>query len=54
MIRAIPSHYFAFTFVGTVPFLPEFLIMSSILINLSKPKDGLRLFVFSSSHFDWN
>ena len=52
MIRAIPSHYFPLIFAGTAPLLPEFLIMSSTIICLNKPKDGLRLFIFSSIHFN--
>ena len=39
MILAISSHFFALTFVGTVSFLAECLMMSSIIIYFNKPKD---------------
>lgn len=54
MIRAIPSHYFALTFVDKVSFLTECLMMSSIITCLNKPNDGRRLFIFSGSYFDRN
>ena len=55
LIRAIPSHSFALNFVGTVPFLTKCLMMFSIIITYpNKQKDGLRFFIFSSSHLDWH
>ena len=52
IIGAIPSHYFPLIFAGTAPLSSGCLIMSSGITCLNKSKDGLRMFIFSSIHFD--
>ena len=44
----------ALTFVGTVPFLTKGPMMFSQLSYLSKQKDGLQFFIFSSSQWIGN